>query len=248
MYETVLPLVTDTFSLVERRVAPPRRVLFGRQTTYRFVEKQPEQAILLKLARVATGLQTCFLVLEAGFTQEVGALQRIVDELCSDIAFLTAPLVGFPREPAHDQYLNDFFAEEYTDPENVVGSAQKRDRVPRRKIRAYLARMLNSDEPASTVIATSEALENAYSGFVHGAGVHTMDTFFGNPPRFHIDGTDQSPFLDDHYRDFRNYLHRALGASAMAAKSVDEGEYCMALTQRSNELAIEYRLWPDGKL
>lgn len=248
MYNVVLPLIATTVSLTEKAVPPPQLVKFGPQRVYRFVERLPQQAILLKLARVATGIQSCWLVLSAGYTQEAAALQRIVDELCSDITFLTAPLVGLPREPSHDQYLRDFFAEEYTDPSDVVGTAQKRDRVPRRKIRAYLARELNKDEPVSEVVATSEALENAYSGFVHGAGVHTMDTYFGSPPSFHVDGSTDSPFLDDHFEDFRNYLHRALLAAASAAKSVGHDERCSALLATSNALAVQYKLWPDTKL
>ena len=58
---------------------------------FRCVEQSIYQAIILKLARVVSGLHAALLLLEHGHIQEQAMFHRIHDELDEDILFLVLP-------------------------------------------------------------------------------------------------------------------------------------------------------------
>ena len=76
---------------------------------YRYGDQSIEAAIIQKLARVVSGLDACIVLLESGFVQELGALQRILDALDEDIFFLCQPLLGVERTELHNLYLDAFY-------------------------------------------------------------------------------------------------------------------------------------------
>ena len=78
--------------------------------------------------------------------------------------------------------------------------------VPRKKIRAYLARVFGGVDHSSVSVAISRV----YSGFVHAASPQIMDLCGGNPPRFHLSGMTGTRRIQEHRRDAWNYYYRAL--------------------------------------
>jgi len=220
MYDAVLPTLVSAFRQLEQTVAPPTLISIGGRRAFRYVEKQPQQAIVLKLSRLVTGLQAVWTLLERGLPQEAAAIQRILDEIGSDVMFLAGPLTLGPKEAIHDAYLADFFQEEFhvADP---VGSQQSRHRVPRKKIRAYVARTYRAaDEPIDRAIAVAGFIEGAYSGYVHVAGAQAMDTYGGSPRRFHVEGMQGTSIVEEAAADFRNYLFRGLTDMACGANAL----------------------------
>ena len=189
---------------------------------YRYAEKTPQQAIVLKLARVTTGIQATWAVLCAGFTQEAAALQRILDETGSDISFLAGPLTIGQHESAHDKFLLEFFQEEFDEGKTPIQSTQKRDRVPRKKIRAYNARTYTAPDQVDEASAVLSTIDSVYSGYIHSAGIHTMDTYGGAPPRFHVQPQFGTDLLDAAFADFRNHLFRAITHLAIAGFALQQ--------------------------
>jgi hypothetical protein len=243
MYGYIWPELVGCFRRLEEVVPPPREVPYRDGWTYRFVERLPQQAILAKLSRVASGIRAERALLGAGCFQEASALQRILDELDSDIMFLSGPLIFGTKEPAHDEYLADFFQEEFDEGKTALESEQKRRRVPRRKIRAYNARMfMGAKDEVHHTSAVLETIDNAYSGFIHAAAVHALDSYGGDPPHFHIEGLMGTSRLDDCWADFRNYLHRGLLAGATAAKALGEEATFLRARDRSNSVAMQFEM------
>lgn len=101
----------------------------GKGSVLRYQEEHRclELAIVQKLARYISGLNASLLLLESGFTQEVGAIFRMLDEFREDMVFLALPINGgIEVSETHNQYLARFFQEEFDNPNNAVLSTQKR--------------------------------------------------------------------------------------------------------------------------
>lgn len=46
-----------------------------------------------------------------------------------------------------------------------------------------------------------------------------MELYFGDPPKFHLDGPVSSPLYQDHVDDMLNYYYRGIMAATLAAKA-----------------------------
>jgi hypothetical protein len=242
LYETVMPQLVRAFRQLEAAVPPPSLVRVGSRTAFRYTQQLPQQAIVLKLARLTTGLQAVWVLLDRGLTQEAAAIQRILDEIGSDVLFLAGPLTVGDHESAHDQYLSDFFQEEF-DADDPIGSQKPRNRVPRKKIRAYVARTYRqAGDPVDRAVEVAAFIESAYSGFVHAAGAQAMDIYGGNPPRFQIEGLRATSVLEEAAADYRNYLFRALTDMACGANALGLDAVFTQLWEESDNVARVYEL------
>lgn len=249
---TLSTLITESLDEMDRSVdlfgvmvPEPQATPFQDGFVYRYVEKSIEQAIVQKLARIPSGLRAAHILLEAGYFQEQGILQRVVDELQEDVMFLCIPTLFGDIEPIHEKYLEAFYAEEF---DFVTGlpTAQDRPMVRRKKIRAYIARSpIGTGDPSGHVEAT-RTITKAYSGFVHAASPHIMDMYGGQPARFHtmgMLGTDREP---EHRRDIINYYYRSLTAFVAAARALDHQQQYDRLFElfRRYEIEMELRNTP----
>lgn len=202
-----------------RAVPQPRLIRSAAgHPTYRYREQLPQQALVLKTVRMMSALIAGKKLVDAGLAMDAGASMRILDELGSDIMFLAGPLVtGHEPEERHGAYLTEFFQEEF-DHADPIQASQSRRRVSRRDIRAYVARTFNVGAPVSEVVAVTATIDNAFSGYIHGAATHIMDAFDGS--RFCVPlelGDDPLEAVRD---QFPQYIHRAIMNAATAAKAV----------------------------
>lgn len=55
---------------------------------WRFKEQLPEQAVVVKLARLLSALQAAKILLDSGLVLDVGASKRIFDEMVEDVLFV----------------------------------------------------------------------------------------------------------------------------------------------------------------
>ena len=227
IYARIFERMEFTVHRLARSVPAPQLVQVRGRKVYRYEEKSPAQAIVQKLARLVSTLRATLLLLDHGFTQEVGMLKRVVDETQQDVFFLVLGLQDLT--PRHEAFLDDFYEEEF-DADSAFASTQKRGMIPRRKIRATIARFV-SDVPGTSFnpSQTAEAcrtLDKAYSGYVHGASPHIMELYGGNPSRFHMDGMQGTPLARSQGEDFRNYVYRSICACATVARAFgDEASY-----------------------
>jgi hypothetical protein len=243
LYDQALFNMEKTVHTLAARVVPPTRVPYKDTFVFRYVEKTLHQAIVQKLARYVSGLYAARLLMEHGFVQEQGALQRILDEIQEDISFLSFPVIFSEITDLHKRYLEAFYEEEF-DKETAYKSTQKRPMIRRQKIRAYIARM-NSEH---TGFGQTESSENArtvskgYSGYVHAASPHIMDMYGGDPPRFHVSGMLYTPRHTEHRRDLWNYFYRGIISCSFAAKAFGEDE----LVESISDFILEFEK-KDGK-
>jgi hypothetical protein len=102
--------------------------------------------------------------------------------------------------------------------------------VPRKKIRAYLARLEQQPKDPSSAVKLYHTIHSGYSGFIHGASPHIMDMVGGNPPRFHIHGMAGTPRHEDHRYDLYNPFFRAILSFAIVAKAFGDEELFQSLS------------------
>ena len=96
-------------------------------------------------------------------------------------------------------------------------------RVPRRKIRAHIARVV-SGGPGSTAnlsgtIAQFLTIDNRQSDNVHGAAPRLLELYGGSPPQFHMGGMLRTEQESEHRRYFRNYVYRAICLFSMVTRA-----------------------------
>ena len=210
---------------------------------YRFVEEDIYQAIIQKLARVQSSVRAAYVLLENGYVQEQAILHRIIDETNEDILFLTHATISADISPLHQRYLIEFWKEEFEHPTDPIKSEQKRKMIPRKKIRAYIAKaeskvMELSDEVGdySRGIELGKTISKFYSGFVHGASPQIMDSYFGGPPKFHTRGMLGTPKIDDYRKDFWNPMFRSfLSHVYVAMTKLGNKELLENLLQAKNQ-------------
>lgn len=201
------------FQAIAEMVPLPQLVRYGDHKVFRYVERTTAQAIVLKLARHVSCLRASQVMLSQGFGQEVAMLQRVLDESDQDILFLCGPLLGGALEERHQQFLDYFFQEEFSESGEQNLS---RPTVGRDKVMAYNARTYPGMNPSDALTA-NRRVHKIYSGFVHGAAPHILDMYGGDPAHFHLGGFVGTPRHREHAADFLNYPYRALMTMATAA-------------------------------
>ena len=185
LYAAALKNMSSTVHELARQVPQPKTVPFADSFVYRYVEKTPRQAIVQKLARYVTTLRAACILFDHGFVQEQAALQRMLDEIQEDVTFLAFGLIFNKLTPLHETYLAAFYQEEF-DPITGKPGDQDRPMPPRKKIRAYIARMEGAAADPSRGVDVTRQVSKAYSGYVHAASPQIMDMYGGSPLRFHL--------------------------------------------------------------
>ena len=138
LYRESLQLLEQAFHELECPLERPEATDLGYGTAWRYQSKSLEAAIIQKLARVVSGLNACVALLEKGLVQELGALQRMLDEFGEDLFFLCDPLISGERTPLHDEYLELFYQEELDAHGIPFLSKQSRPQIQRRRIQAAM--------------------------------------------------------------------------------------------------------------
>lgn len=219
LFQESLQVMESAFGVLEEQVPKPQPIVRGRGYAFRYKEESIYQAIILKLARVVSGLHAALLLLKYGHTQEQAMFHRVQDELDEDILFLVFAISNDEITDLHKRYLKAFFEEEFDDIDDPIASPQKRPMIPRKKIRAYLVRMGSATKNPSRGIDLSRTINKAYSGFIHAASPHIMDMYGGNPPKFHLSGMLGTPRIEEYAADLWNYFYRGQLSFVGAAKA-----------------------------
>jgi len=215
-------------------IPPAQPVPFAGSFVFRYVEKLPQQAICQKLARIPSCIRAAQLLCDHGYFQEQGALQRIIDELAEDALFLAIPFAFGTPEDIHQQFLDSFYAEDF-DPRTGKPVPEQRPMIPRKRIRAYIARSpIGTGDPSGHTDA-GRVLSKTYSGFVHAASPHIMDTYGGMPPRFHTSGMLGTVREREFREDIVNYYYRGLSAFVISARALGDENLFQQLYQLSKQ-------------
>ncbi len=227
-----LEMMHAAFRRLERHVPAPKWVLVHDAWTWRYEEQTILQAIVQKLARYVSGLHATDVLLAHGLIQEQLAIQRILDELGEDILFLSLAVIKGEITPTHDRYLQEFWAEEFDDP-NPLKSTQKRGMIRRSTIRSYAAQAGALADPHAWH-TSGNTVYKTFSGYLHCASPQIMDMVGGDEagiPRFHLSGMAGTPRVREGMLSAWNYFLRGLMAFVIAAKAFGDAKLVEALTQ-----------------
>jgi len=239
LYQQALKIMSIAFEELSKKANEPQLLKMGDGYVYRYKEETIHQAIILKLARVVTGLQAISFLNKAGLIQEQAVLQRIINEFEEDIVFLCFGVIFDEITDLHKEYLSAFYEEEFDDPNNATHSTQKRPMIPRKKIRAFVSKDRGAGYDQSSTIEIGRTIHKAYSGYVHGAAPHIMELYFGKPPKFQLFNGINSPLYKDHIDDLLSYYYRAILSFAYASKAFGDENLFLVISDYSRKFAID---------
>jgi hypothetical protein len=222
LYLETLPVLQQAFHFLESKIEKPTLVRRGSYYVFRYEDQNIKAAVIQKLARLISGLQASLLLLKGGFVQELGVIFRTLDEFQEDILFLCQAIQTGELTELHQKYLKVFYQEEFDMPDNPFLSEQNRPTIPRKKIQAAIAKIPESELNPSDAQELYRTLSKAYSGYIHGASVHIMEMYGGNPPKYHLAGMRDTPRIATFIEDLWNYFYRGLLSVMFVALSFGE--------------------------
>ena len=221
LQKRTLYVLGRAFNELFAQLDPPKWQQVGSEYRYRYEDKDIPQAIIQKLARCVTGLQAVDMLNRCGLLQELATLQRTLDEFEQDIIFLCHAIIYHDWTELHDRYLDAFYEEEFDSPFNAIESTQKRSMVKRKQILAYISKDRGTGYDQSSTIEVMRTINKLNSGFVHGASPQLMELYFGEPPRFQLFSSKESPYLKDYSDTVLYYFHRVISVFVLSAKAFE---------------------------
>ncbi|MEH6358375.1 MAG: hypothetical protein V7745_05265 [Pseudomonadales bacterium] len=225
IYHETNSFLEECFHLLEAPAPFPVQIEHedGFILRYKDTDQCLELSIIQKLARYISGLNASLVLLETGYTQELGAIFRTLDEFSEDIIFLALPIVGGVEMTAtHDEYLQQFFQEEFDNPSNAVLSTQKRKTISRRKIRSVIADASQNGVNPHDARELSRTISQAYSGYVHGASGHICEMIGDKPLRYFLSGMAGTTRQTEFTYNYWDYAYRGLISVVLAAKALGD--------------------------
>jgi hypothetical protein len=180
----------------------------------RFRTTDLHHALVLKLALALSNLNAAQILLRTGHVAEQAAINRIAHEATEDIWFLAMAYIEGSVDDLHRRFLEAFWAEEFGDFNDVMGSHKSREMIPRQKIQAWISN--RGDDPSSANKAAKIVTKLA-SGYVHGAAPHLMDLYDPAIPGLSVHGVPWR--IGDHDNDQWNYFYRVGLAFLLTAKA-----------------------------
>lgn len=225
--ERLVQQTEDAVIKLERHFAPPDLVDIGGKPFFRHARKNDLLMSYLKCVRAVSSLNASLVLLRHGYIQEIGTLCRCIDDYCQDILFIGSPL-GEDGKPSEQQrrLVEEFFQEEFDDLDNPLCSRQIRNRVPRSKVHAGIARMTGNPINPSDLQDMYRSLHKAFSGYVHGAYVHIMEIYGGKRKdlRYHMRGLQGTPRIPEWTETLSIYAYRTLIAVEVVARRCNDTE------------------------
>jgi hypothetical protein len=225
IYQKTNAFLEECFHQLESEVPSPDIIEVGGHKALRYTDRSIEAAIIQKLARYVSGLNSSLLLLGYGYTQELGAIFRMLDEFNEDILFLCLPSMGSEKTKLHNQYLEYFYQEEFDNPNNPILSTQKRPTIPRKNIRSIIANSgLHGLNPHDSQ-ELSRTLSQTYSGYVHGSSIHITEMIGGKHLKYALSGmaaTNRQAEFTYNYWDYayRGIISTMFVATALGTKDV----------------------------
>lgn len=197
----------------------------GPYRQFRYERPTESVACYLKAVKAISTLNACVLLLRAGYTQEVGALCRMVDDFCNEIFFVLVPQAGEEFSADQIRFLDNFFKEEFEQPVDPLASPQKRDTVPMKKIFATFGKMAADELNPSDAQEALRTVHQAFSGYVHGAYPHIMEMYGGYPPQFHLTGMLGTPRIPEWQSQLVGYVQRLMIISVFVPRKLGVPEF-----------------------
>ena len=220
IFQKCLEDLSILISKIECFFPPPEFVSVGGQQQFRYSEETVYHVAFLKAIRMVSGLNASLALLSGGFYQEIMVVLRTVDDFFSDILFIIENAEQNTLSEAQKKFMEDFFQEEFVNPNNPLENTKRRSTVPKKKIWASVARQIGQYANPSDAQKILQVTSDAFSGYVHGAYPQIMELCGGNPPWFHMNGISASVRTQACFKQISFYLHRTIMATDILTKSL----------------------------
>lgn len=209
---------------LDRHFPQPEFVEVGKGYKFRHRHKDDLLLSYLKCVRSVSSLNACMVLLGQGYVQEMGVLCRCIEEHTEDVFFLVAPLGESGPSEQQAQMVQDFFQEEFDVPESPFLSTQKRNRVPRPKVTAGIARINGNTLNPSDMQDMGRTLYKGFSGYVHGAYGHIMESYGSTlgQPHYHMRGMSGTPRIQEWTNTLMSWVYRTMLAVECVCKRCDD--------------------------
>jgi hypothetical protein len=242
--QNVVKWLESCFGALSSSIPAPVFLKDSGYPRFRHTKRDDLLVSYLKGIQIVSSLNAALVLLRHGYVQEVGTLCRSIDDFVNEIYFLAAPLGDNGLSEDQRRFVEEFFQEEFSDTRSPLTSQQKRDRVPRRKIHAGLAKIQGQTTNPSDVQRLLDVNQKAFSGYVHGAYVHIMDIYGGSPPRFFTSGLLGTPKIEVWERQLTNQVYRAMMASIVIAQRAPATEITESLYSKLKAFERDLDLMP----
>lgn len=199
-------------------INPPIRAKFGDRKFFRHEQQSDVLLCYLKGVKLVSTLNAAVILFRHGYAQEVGALCRMADDFFFEIMFFVKPLGENVPSKDQQRMFDDFFREEFENPDDPLGTGIDRDNVPRRKINAAFGQMVKGELNPHDAQHTASTVHKALSGYVHGAYPHIMEMYGGNPAYFHMSGMLGTPRIIEWKDQLITYVYRAIMATEIISR------------------------------
>lgn len=201
-------------------IDPPIRAKVGNHMFFRHEQQSDVLLCYLKGVKLVSTLNAALVLFRHGYAQEVGALCRMADDFFFEIMFFLKPLGENAPSKDQQRMFDDFFREEFENPDDPLGTGIDRDNVPRRKINAAFGHIAKDELNPHDAQHTASTVHKALSGYVHGAYPHIMEMYGGNPAYFHISGMLGTPRMIEWEDQLITYVYRAIMATEVISRKM----------------------------
>lgn len=205
----------------ETVIGRPIYITEGSGGRFKYPTPSPQVLIVLKGARVVSGLNALAGLLQFGHTDEMGVIIRTVDDFLGEILFIEEAVKTGKPTTDQQRFIDQFFAEDDFSVEEMMATNAKRPPgVPLRSIQASEARVLGefADKGPDRVQRMTRTVDAAYSGHVHGSYMSAMELYRGGDDEgFMLKGTRGSPHIKTYLGELARYVHRSLNIFASIA-------------------------------
>lgn len=232
IFQKCLDDLSILISQIGSHFPTPKFVPVSGQPQFRYSENTVYHVAFLKAVRMVSGLNASLALLSDGYYQEIMVVLRTVDDFFSDILFILENSEQNSLSETQKKFMEDFFQEEFVNPNNPLENEKRRSTVPKRKIWASVARQIGPYANPSDAQKILQVTNDAFSGYVHGAYPQIMELFGGEPPRFHMNGVLVRPRIEACFKQISFYLHRTILATGILTKSLGLSD----LSNRASEI------------
>ncbi len=246
VYKETVPILESALTALGAQIEEPSFFDDNNYPRFRHREQSVGLAAYLKAVRIVSALNASLVLLEHGFIEELGILFRTIDESLEDIIFLLSPQADGGSSETQIKFLDEFYGEEFSDSKIPFMSQQKRHRVPRRKVYAALGKITGDIVNPSDGAELHRTLNQAMSGFVHGAYPHIMELYGGNPPHFHLTGMLGTPIHESYIMQARHYYYRGIQALMLLSQAFQNETLATERLGLRNSFEKKTNLKPTG--
>lgn len=205
-------------------VPTPELIDVSGQKQHRYAKNTVYHIAFLKGVRVVSGLNACLFLLQGGFIQESMVIIRTIDDFLHEMVFILEKAETGQLDDHQNKFKEDFFREEFKNPNNPLLNETRRETVPKKKIWASAARQMGSYLNPSDLQKMFQVNNDALSGYIHGAYPHIMEMYGGRPPKFHVTGMKAAPRVRMCISQIELYTHRAIMVFEGFAKTLGSQE------------------------